>query len=158
MLKMYRSWVGAIDDRQSTSGYYSFVGGNLVTWRIKKQKVVARSSAEAEFRGMALGIHEALWLRLLLTYLVYPTNASIQLYCYNKAARDIAHNSVQHNCTKHVEVDGFFIKEKLDGKILKLPKIHRRTNWLIFLLKQFSSKMFSKFESKLGMFDICVPT
>ncbi|RVW94373.1 Retrovirus-related Pol polyprotein from transposon RE1 [Vitis vinifera] len=38
--------------RRSTSGYFTFVGGNLVTWKSKKQNVVARSSAEAEFRGM----------------------------------------------------------------------------------------------------------
>ena len=53
-------WAGNILDRKSTSGYFTFVGGNLVTWRSKKQKVVALSSAEAEFRGMAKGLCELL--------------------------------------------------------------------------------------------------
>ncbi|XP_021834506.1 uncharacterized protein LOC110774280 [Prunus avium] len=45
-------WVGSITDRKSTYGYFTFVGGNLVTWRSKKHKVVALSSVEAEFRGI----------------------------------------------------------------------------------------------------------
>jgi hypothetical protein len=35
------------------------------------------------------------------------------LYCDNKAAISIAHNIVQHDRTKHVEIDRHFIKEKL---------------------------------------------
>ena len=51
-------WAGNITGRKSTSGYFTFVGGNLVTWRSKKQKVVALSSVEAEFCGMAKGLCE----------------------------------------------------------------------------------------------------
>ena len=42
-------WARNITDRKSTSGYFTFVGGNLVMWRSKKQKVVALFSAKAEF-------------------------------------------------------------------------------------------------------------
>ncbi|XP_071708044.1 uncharacterized mitochondrial protein AtMg00810-like [Rutidosis leptorrhynchoides] len=43
-------------DRKSTSGYFTLVGGNLVTWKSKKKNVVALSSAEAEFRRIAQGV------------------------------------------------------------------------------------------------------
>ncbi|RVW62724.1 Retrovirus-related Pol polyprotein from transposon RE1 [Vitis vinifera] len=151
-------WGGAMDDGRSTSGYFTFVGGNLVTWKSKKQFVVARSSAEAEFRGMALGLYEALWLRLLLQDLGYLSRQPIRLFCDNKAACDIAHNPVQHDRTKHVEVDRLFIKEKLDDKIVELPKILSEGQLADILTKAVSSQVFSKILDKLGMCDIYAPT
>ena len=129
-----------------------------MTWKSKKQNVVARSSAEAEFRGMALGLCEALWLRLLLQDLGYLSRQPIRLFCDNKAACDIAHNPVQHDRTKHVEVDRFFIKEKLDDKIVELPKIRSEDQLVDILTKVVSIQVFSKFLDKLGMCDIYAPT
>ncbi|KAL6329261.1 hypothetical protein AAG906_014874 [Vitis piasezkii] len=60
---------------------------------------------------------------LLLQDLGYLSRQPIRLFCDNKAACDIAHNPVQHDRTKHVEANRFFIKEKLDDKIMELPKI-----------------------------------
>ena len=51
-------WSGSINDRSSTLGYCSYVWGNLMTWRSKKQAVVARSSPEAKLRSTTLGICE----------------------------------------------------------------------------------------------------
>lgn len=59
-------WVGSPLDRKSTTGFCMFVGGNAVMWKSKKQAVVARSSAEAEYRAMAAAASEITWLRLLL--------------------------------------------------------------------------------------------
>ena len=81
------------------------------------------------------------------------------MFSDNKAACDIAHNPVQHDRTKHVEVNKFFIKEKLDDKIVELPKIRLKDQLTNILIKAaILSRVFSKFLDKLGMCDIYAPT
>ena len=95
------------------SGYCSFVGGNLITWRSKKQNVVARSSTEAEFRALTRGICEGIWIKEILGELKISLTIPVRIYCDNKAAIFIAHNLVLHDRTKHIKVDKHFIKEKI---------------------------------------------
>ena len=63
-------------------------------WRSKKQNLVARSSAEAEFRSLANGICEVLWVQHVLKELKREVRMPIRLYCDNKVAISIAHNPV----------------------------------------------------------------
>ncbi|CAL8151472.1 unnamed protein product [Prunus armeniaca] len=151
-------WAGNVTDRKSTSGYFTFVGGNLVTWRSKKQNVVALSSAEAEFRGITKGICELLWLRKLLTELGYKPTSTMNLFCDNRAAIAIAQNPVQHDRTKHVEVDRHFIKQKLEAKVFQFPFVKSEDQLADILTKAISSKVFHNSLDQLGIGDIYAPT
>ena len=94
-------WAGNSIDRKSTNGYCIFVGRNLVTWKSKKQAVVARSSVEAEYRSMASTACELIWSRVLLCDLGVFKFQPMSLYCDNQAAMHIASNPVFHERTKH---------------------------------------------------------
>nr|GFA64016.1 putative copia-type protein [Tanacetum cinerariifolium] len=143
-------WAGDKGTRRSTFGYFSLVGGNLVTWRSKKQKVVALSSAEAEFRRIAKGVTEALWIRKLLSEVGYPPKEVNRIMCDNKATIQISKNPVQHDRTKHVEIDRHFIKEKLEAGIIKLPFIKSQDQLADILTKSVGAGTLQECLSKLN--------
>ena len=62
-------------DRRSTTGYCTFLRGDLVSWRSKKQNVVARSSAEVDFRAIAAEVCELLWVKIILEDLKVQRNS-----------------------------------------------------------------------------------
>lgn len=92
-----------------------------MTWISKKQSVVAKSSAKAEYRSMVHGICKALWLRLLFHEIGLEVNTPMSLLCDNKSAISISHNLVQHDRTKHIEVDRHFIREKILCGLFCIP-------------------------------------
>ncbi|KAK2975560.1 hypothetical protein RJ640_011573 [Escallonia rubra] len=147
-------WAGSITDRRSTSGYCTYVWGNLVTWRSKKQSVMSRSSAEAEFRAIALSICEGMWLKRLLEELKITCEGSIKVFCDNQASINIAKNPVHHDRTKNVEIDRHFIREKIEGGIIEMvytPSSHQTAD---ILTKALPKGNFDNLNSKLGMINI----
>lgn len=90
---------------RSTTDYYVFVGGNLVTWQSKKQNVVSCSSPELEYRAMAQTACEFLWVESLLMDLGVQVKRPIPMYCDKKATAFLANNPAFYERTKHTEVD-----------------------------------------------------
>ncbi|KAA0062437.1 putative mitochondrial protein [Cucumis melo var. makuwa] len=150
-------WAGSIVDRKSTSSYCTFVWGNLVTWRSNKQNVVSRSSVEAEYRAMSLGICEEILLQKVLSDLHQECETPLKLFCDNKAAISIVNNPVQHR-TKHVEIDRHFIKERLDSGSICIPYIPSSQQVADVLTKGLLRPNFDFCVSKLGLIDIYAPT
>ncbi|CAN1155680.1 Retrovirus-related Pol polyprotein from transposon RE1 [Linum perenne] len=148
------SWAGELTDRKSTTGYCSYIWGNLVTWRSKKQNVVTRSSAEAEYRALALGICESIWLKRVLTELRVKFEEPIQFLCDSQAAISIVKNPVHHDRTKHVEVDRHFITDTVAAETVRVDYVSSKQQTANILTKALPREVFEFLTSKLGLINI----
>ncbi|XP_071699077.1 uncharacterized mitochondrial protein AtMg00810-like [Rutidosis leptorrhynchoides] len=104
-------WAGCPNTLRSTSGYCVFLGNNLLSWSSKRQLTPSRSSAEAEYRGVANAVAETCWLRNLLRELHYPLFSATIVYCDNVSAVYMSGNPVQHQRMKHIEIDIHFVRD-----------------------------------------------
>jgi hypothetical protein len=100
-----------------------FVWGNLVSWQSKKQSVVVRSMIEVEYKAMTLRVVEMLRMKRLLKDLKVNHEAKMKVWCDSKSTINIVSNPMQHDKTMYVEIDRFFIKEKLESELLELSHV-----------------------------------
>ena len=145
-------WAGLPVDKYTTSGYCVFIGGSLIFWKSKKHNVVARSSAEAEYRAIAI------WLWRLVNS--YGSNSSFQelrfgkdeqmtLVCDNQATLRIASNPAFHERTKHIEVDYHFIREKIVSRCMTTSFVNSSGQQVDIFTKSLRGSRISTFVTSL---------
>ncbi|WZZ34789.1 hypothetical protein YC2023_018190 [Brassica napus] len=147
-------WAGDRVDRRSTTGYCTFIGGNLVTWKSKKQKVISCSSAEAEYRAMLKLTNELVWIKGILKHLEIEQSTPMTMHCDNQAAIHIASNSVFHERTKHIEVDCHKVRQMIILGVI-LPCYTRSEDQLADVFtKAARLKTMESILSRLGLIDL----
>ena len=150
-------WAGDPTDRRSTTGYYFMLGDSLISWRSKKQTVVARSSTEAEYRALGATTVELIRLRWLLQDLGIDCSAATQLHCDNQSAIQIAHNDVFHERTKHIEIDCHFIRQHVLQGTITLQSVSSQDQLADIFTKPLSPIPFRVLTSKLKMVSLKPP-
>lgn len=90
-----------------------FLGNNLLSWSAKLQLTLSRSSAEALYMGVANVVLESYWLQNLLFELHCPILKATLVYCDNVSVIYLSGDPINHQRTKHTEMDIYFLCEKV---------------------------------------------
>ncbi|KAA3478313.1 Retrovirus-related Pol polyprotein from transposon TNT 1-94 [Gossypium australe] len=139
------NWGLDFDDRCSTSGYYVYFGQTPMAWCSKKQQVVSRSTAEVEYRSLAVATSEVTWLWLLLQELQIKSNDTLNIWCDSSSAMAVAANPVLHSKFKHVKIDLFFVRKKVTDGSLQVGEVLGYDQMVDIFTKPMSFTMFSRF-------------
>ncbi|GKV25827.1 hypothetical protein SLEP1_g35210 [Rubroshorea leprosula] len=132
-------WAGDRSSFVSTTGYLVFLGSNPISWRAAKQKAVARSSTEAEYRALAATASEVIWISHLLSELGVSPPASPAIFCDNVGATYLSLNTVMHSRMKHIAIDLHFVRDLVDKRLLHVSHISSHDQLADGLTKSLST-------------------
>lgn len=105
------NYAGDSGDRKSISGYAFMYAGGMISWKSKKQPIVAHSSSESELVALDSAAREALWLTTLFDELARPVQLPFQIFEDNQGTINITKNPVNHPGTKHIAVRYFAVRD-----------------------------------------------
>ncbi|GJS82140.1 ribonuclease H-like domain-containing protein [Tanacetum coccineum] len=110
-----------------------------------------RSCAEAEYRGVANAVAETCWLRNLLRELHTPLATATLVYCDNVSAVYLSSNPVQHQRTKHIEIDIYFVRDLVATGAIRVLHVPSRYQYANIFTKCLPTSLFDEFRTSLSV-------
>jgi hypothetical protein len=135
-------WAGDPNDRRSVSGFVVYLGSSPISWASKKQHTVSRSSAETEYRALAIAAAELTWIRQLFCDMHVPLLIPPLIHCDNISPISLASNPVFHSRMKHLQIDYHFVRERVIKGDLLVQHVSSADQFADILTKGLSSRLF----------------
>lgn len=144
-------WARDPMDRKSVSGFVFIFAGAAITWKVKRQTVVALSTAEAEYLAASLATREAVWFRHFFQEIDRPFENPLQLFGDNQAAIKMSNNPVYQNKTKHIDIAAHHLRDECHSRRVSLTHIPGSSNPGDIFTKPLPPLLHSKCVSLLGL-------
>ena len=148
-------WAGDTRDRKSTSGFVFSMCGTPVSWRSKKQTVVAVSTCEAEYISLSSTSKEAIWLRRLVHDMLCDVNpeelASTVIHSDNQGAIALAQNESINNRNKHIDIAYHYVRDVVRNKLIELKYLATTEMPADALTKPLARTSFTRFVMLVGL-------
>nr|GEX81504.1 retrovirus-related Pol polyprotein from transposon TNT 1-94 [Tanacetum cinerariifolium] len=109
-------WASCSFTRKYVTSYGIFLGSCLMSWQSKKQTVVSKSSTEAEYKALDGNTCKVIRIQGLLKEFQFSIPIPIQMMCGSACSIAIASNPVHHSRTKHIEIDCYFVRDKIKAR------------------------------------------
>ncbi|GKD97476.1 ribonuclease H-like domain-containing protein, partial [Tanacetum coccineum] len=119
---------------------------------------LSRSSAEAEYRGVVNAVAETSWIRNLLRELHTPLFTTTLVYCDNVSVVYMYANPVQHQRTKHIEIDIHFVRDKVAASHVRVLHVPSRFQYADIFTKGLPYPLFAYFRSSSSVGKTPAPT
>jgi len=107
------SWANA-EKRKSMFGFLVTINGTAVAFRTKKQSMVALSSTEAEYIGLAESVKDLLFVLNLLEFLNVSIEKPVTVWNDNQGAVKIANDLSSVARTRHISMKYFFVQDHVE--------------------------------------------
>ncbi|GJS83644.1 ribonuclease H-like domain-containing protein [Tanacetum coccineum] len=104
-----------------------------------------------EYRGVANAVAETYWLRNLLRELHTPLSSATLVYCDNVSVVYLSSNPVQHQRTKHIEIDIHFVRNLVATGQVRVLHVPSRYQFVDIFTKGLPTALFEEFRSILSV-------
>jgi hypothetical protein len=136
-------WANCLDTRRSVGGYVCSLSSGAISWAVRKQKVVAASSCEAEYIAAFETAKECIWLCTFLDTIGYCQTSPTTISCDNTATKTLPEDPLLHSRIKHIDIKYHFLRERIQSADLHLNYINTKHNVTDMFTKALDVKQFT---------------
>jgi len=144
-------WAESDEEMMNTSGYCFAIGGSIFCWNLKKQSVVAHSTAEVEYIVAYVAAKQLIWLRKMLNDLDFDQRSPTKLFCDNTSTITISKNYVFHDRTKHMKIKFHAIRQFQQEGELEMIYCTSKEQLADMFTKPLAKDIFEDLRERIGM-------